>query len=498
MCLYLFFYYFKMMIILRSVIYFNVAFIFLAIPTTIADQFCGKPPDIKNGEALLETFHTDFPVGTNIGYRCFDGYILNTIGNSYAVCLNDNETSFWQPAVISCEPVCNHLPTLNNGKLQLEGRTPPFMPGDSIQYTCDQGYISEQNPKVICTNEDGVANWTRTENACRLLVISCNDPGYIENARRIGHVFTFPNNITYVCNEGYKLIGTAVRYCSSKGQWLPNSSPLCEAIICPILPDPLNGKVISSQRRLHAVATYECDRRFNLSGNAERVCQEDGSWSGDIPTCKEITCFDPGDLLHGRVIPQQRFHKAGDLVIFKCKYDFHQTTSKCLETGEWSKRPPLCPGPSTTETSRFPTVTPDIGTGDYNIRKASCDDPGKIKNGERIFVGLSINSTVTYTCDEGYELRGKATLLCMENGKWDLDKLPICVKPLSVPSIIGIILGVVILIAIGVAGYFWYRWREKKIQGYGDKSKALTADATDLEEIAGLESGKKPIPVTVL
>ncbi|GIZ04885.1 sushi, von Willebrand factor type A, EGF and pentraxin domain-containing protein 1 [Caerostris extrusa] len=387
------------------------------------------------------------------------------------------------------------LPTLNNGKLQLEGRTPPFMPGDSIQYTCDPGYISEQNPKVICTNEDGVANWTRTENACRLLMISCNDPGYIENARRIGHVFTFPNNITYVCNEGYKLIGTAVRYCSSKGQWLPNSSPLCEAIICPILPDPLNGKVISSQRRLHAVATYECDRRFNLSGNAERV----------------ITCFDPGDLLHGRVIPQQRFHKAGDLVIFKCKYDFHQTTSKCLRQVNGVNGHPLpstsgrggdgwlstathiaggLKRPSTTETSRFSTVTPDIGTGDYNIRKASCDDPGKIKNGERIFVGLSINSTVTYTCDEGYELRGKATLLCMENGKWDLDKLPICVKPLSVPSIIGIILGVVILIAIGIAGYFWYRWREKKIRGYGDKSKALTADATDLEEIAGLESGK--------
>ncbi|GFX08664.1 uncharacterized protein TNCV_61911 [Trichonephila clavipes] len=72
------------------------------------------------------------------------------------------------------------------------------------------------------------------------------------------------------------------------------------------------------------------------------------------------------------------------------------------------------------------------------------------------------------------------------------------VKPLSVPSIIGIVLGVLILVIIGVSVYFWYRWREKKIRGYGDKSKALTADATDLEEIAGLESGKKPIPVTVL
>lgn len=57
---------------------------------------------------------------------------------------------------------------------------------------------------------------------------------------------------------------------------------------------------------------------------------------------------------------------------------------------------------------------------------ASCDDPGKIKNGATIFSGLNINSTVTYTCEEGYELRGKGTLLCMENGKWDLDKLPIC------------------------------------------------------------------------
>lgn len=43
-----------------------------------------------------------------------------------------------------------------------------------------------------------------------------------------------------------------------------------------------------------------------------------------------------------------------------------------------------------------------------------------------------------------------------------------------------------------------YRWRENKLRGYGEKSKALTADATDLEEIAGLEKMKKPIPVTVL
>ncbi|PRD37689.1 UNVERIFIED_CONTAM: hypothetical protein NCL1_05305 [Trichonephila clavipes] len=65
--------------------------------------FCGNPPEVKNGEALVEAFNTDFPVGTNIGYSCHVGFILNTIGNTYAVCVSGNDTAFWQPAVISCE-----------------------------------------------------------------------------------------------------------------------------------------------------------------------------------------------------------------------------------------------------------------------------------------------------------------------------------------------------------------------------------------------------------
>ncbi|KAF8791135.1 CUB and sushi domain-containing protein 3 [Argiope bruennichi] len=490
------------MILLRSAVYFYICLIIFYIPSLIAFNYCGKPPGVKNGEAIRDGFGTEFPVGTHIGYRCFDGFILNTIGSSYARCAIDNGTTYWRPAIISCEPVCNHLPSLQNGQLKLGGRSPPFMPRDSIEYVCDAGYTpSHMAAKITCKIQEGMANWTDTENACKLLVISCNDPGYIENAQRLGSVFTFPNNVTYVCNEGFKLMGAAIRYCSPIGQWLPSSPPFCEAIVCPILSHPLNGKVISSQRRLHAVATYECDRYYNLSGNSERICQEDGTWSGDVPTCKEITCFNPGALQHVRVIPNTTFYKAGDLVIFKCNYDFHQTSSKCLETGEWSKRPPLCSGPSTTESS-ISSVSPDIDIGDdLNIvRRADCDDPGEIKNGVRIIGGLTINSTITYACEKDYELRGKATLLCKENGKWDLDKLPICVKPLStkLPSIIGIVCGVLILVAFGVGGYFWYRWREKKMRGYGDKSKALTADATDLEEIAGLDSGKKPIPVTVL
>ncbi|GFX08647.1 sushi domain-containing protein [Trichonephila clavipes] len=89
----------------RSTLYFDVLLIILYTPSLIADTFCGNPPEVKNGEALVEAFNTDFPVGTNIGYSCHVGFILNTIGNTYAVCVSGNDTAFWQPAVISCEPL---------------------------------------------------------------------------------------------------------------------------------------------------------------------------------------------------------------------------------------------------------------------------------------------------------------------------------------------------------------------------------------------------------
>ncbi|XP_035210882.1 sushi, von Willebrand factor type A, EGF and pentraxin domain-containing protein 1-like isoform X2 [Stegodyphus dumicola] len=468
-----------------------LCFVTCILKSSLCDeQVCGKPPDIINGKALLQDLNSTFLVGTNITYTCNDGYVSSSTENAYSFCLSDNETAFWQPPVMSCEPVCNDLPVIANGELRLEGLKSPFRPGDSINYVCNSGYLKESTTaKLICSLKDGVASWPRTERACR--PTSCNDPGYIENAERIGHLFTFPNNVTYVCNEGYKLKGVATRFCSAKGQWLPNATPSCEAIVCPSLNDPQNGKVIFSQKRLHSVATYKCDRNFILSGLSERTCQADGTWSGSPPVCKEINCSAPETLKNMRALPNKSIYKAGDLVIFQCKSGGVQKTAKCLDTGEWNVHPPHCPD---IETEPPVILVSSPATTKVNL----CDDPGEIKNGARTLFGLNVNSTIVYHCDEGYELRGKSTLLCLENGKWDLDKLPICVKPISTLTIIGIVFGIIFMIGVAVGGYILFRWREKKIRGYGQKSKALTADATDLEEITGLDKGKKPVPVTVL
>lgn len=58
------------------------------------------------------------------------------------------------------------------------------------------------------------------------------------------------------------------------------------AITCGRLSDPENGAV--RQRRpaiVGSVAVYICNRGFRLVGQRKRVCQSNGRYSGQAPTC---------------------------------------------------------------------------------------------------------------------------------------------------------------------------------------------------------------------
>ena len=47
------------------------------------------------------------------------------------------------------------------------------------------------------------------------------------------------------------------------------------------------GRVSYNGTTEGAVATYQCDCGYSLSGNVERVCQSDGNWNGQVPQCTE-------------------------------------------------------------------------------------------------------------------------------------------------------------------------------------------------------------------
>ena len=66
---------------------------------------------------------------------------------------------------------------------------------------------------------------------------------------------------------------------------LPSQPPVVD---CMVLPDPDNGEVdLSNGTTFGSIAVYNCNEGLILLGSDTRVCQADGVWSGDPPTCGE-------------------------------------------------------------------------------------------------------------------------------------------------------------------------------------------------------------------
>ena len=55
---------------------------------------------------------------------------------------------------------------------------------------------------------------------------------------------------------------------------------------CPELYDPDNGRVMITGSTYGSVAIYSCEPGYELVGDETRSCEEDGTWSGDEPTCE--------------------------------------------------------------------------------------------------------------------------------------------------------------------------------------------------------------------
>ena len=60
-----------------------------------------------------------------------------------------------------------------------------------------------------------------------LTAISCPDPGFPINGRRNGTTTKFGDIITFSCNDGYKLVGSAQIECVASKSWFGNI-PTCE------------------------------------------------------------------------------------------------------------------------------------------------------------------------------------------------------------------------------------------------------------------------------
>ncbi len=56
-------------------------------------------------------------------------------------------------------------------------------------------------------------------------------------------------------------------------------------VTCPVLPTPTNGALSTTSRDYLTTVTYSCDTGYVLTGSAARQCLATGEWFGVAPTC---------------------------------------------------------------------------------------------------------------------------------------------------------------------------------------------------------------------
>ena len=199
---------------------------------------------------------------------------------------------------------------------------------------------------------------------------------------------------SYICDEGYQLVGNHERRCQCNGEWA-GSNATCEGIVscwesyivniieyiivdCGPLEDPADGKVYYTSRLLGSVATYTCNSGCEPDGCPTRTCTESG-WSDDEPTC-------PGMLSECDSI---------DKCIAQSMESVTQNTSSVV----------YIPNPPVSCLSNYRT---DI----------TCEDLKSPTNGMIQYSSNCSGLVAKYECNEGAELVGNSERVCQCDGTW--------------------------------------------------------------------------------
>ena len=143
---------------------------------------------------------------------------------------------------------CPELFDIPNGEVEFLSRTP----GSIATYTCDFGFVLQGDEQRVCMENE---TWSGEPPTCfRKFKSHSRCP--IPDAP---FLFLYYRAIIY--------------------------HNLSAETTCPDLPNPVNGIVDIQGNTPGGSAVYRCNPGLSLIGSSQRICNIDGTWSGDPPTC---------------------------------------------------------------------------------------------------------------------------------------------------------------------------------------------------------------------
>ncbi|KAK8726504.1 hypothetical protein OTU49_010282 [Cherax quadricarinatus] len=393
------------------------------------------PPALQPLHATYNSTELEFDAFTVLQYKCKEGYYTTANGTL----LTCSAAGKWEGSVIQCFPVnCGDPGTLPHG--YITGNDYTY--GSQVKFTCDTGYKRLGAPTAEC-EADG--SWSNYATSC--LQITCPEPPQVNFGKMImrSENSVFGASVAYQCNAGYILMGNFNRTCDINGLWT-GVSPICQPVKCPEPFESINSVRIGNVFEYNHTVLYSCNEGYTMKGNAELVCQADGTWSDQIPICEMITCPKILGIPHGTwklkalgeypvktealtstdhgngsakghsktnissklqslvegVRGEELIHKFGDVIEFRCNSGYSMASNGLLECTEngWNSPVPQC-------------------------HPIACPIPINIRRGTIIGGDYTFGATIRYECEEGHELVGVASRTCQASKKWT-DTEPLC------------------------------------------------------------------------
>lgn len=344
-----------------------------------------------------------------------------------------------------------------------------------IQYSCNEEFWLSGPSILTCnTSADGMDVWLPDPGPQCFPFQDCPEI-QLEHGAYYGHGCAPGDNVSFYCDdeERFKLWGASEATCLPSGEWSA-PIPTCQDIYCK---DP--GDMENGHRRAalagkwynedccppDTVMIYECSQGYELEGEQQIRCGENGTWTHRRPKCRPPGACDNFELEHGQVSGEMsggEFFIPGDNAFVTCDRGFMVNGTDqlyCEEGGLWDDEVPSCveynctrfePGPqlqvdefADPNKTGFPAETYinfrcDDGyllsvnsvfssvcrNGRWLGRRPKCEQIrcGALRSPEHGWMSgnssTAVGSTVSFGCFQGYEFKGSKDRECESDGQW--------------------------------------------------------------------------------
>ncbi|CAI5794669.1 Seizure related 6 homolog [Podarcis lilfordi] len=347
-------------------------------------------PFVKYGN--FTTSDATYAVGTTVEFACEAGYTLEQ-GSVIIECVDPTNPQ-WNETEPACRAVCSGEITDAAGVVLSPNWPEPYGKGQD----CIWGLHVEEDKRIMLDIQvlrlgkgDALTFYDGDDLTARIL-------GQYSGPHQRFKLYTSMADVTiqFQSDPGSSILGYQHGFIIHFAEVPRNDT-------CPELPEIPNGwKTMSHPELVHGtVVTYHCYPGYELVGTELLMCHWDLMWSGDLPSCQQVTtCRDPGDVDHSRRMVSENKFPVGSTVQFICDKGYALAGS-----GEITCHDRQAGGPKWSD--RLPKCIPEV----YE----PCHNPGSPDHGaqnpeKRLY---QAGASLRFSCAKGYVLLGDATLRCV-------------------------------------------------------------------------------------